>query len=170
MNKILTYVFVMAVGLFFFNQENPAKFDQLIVQPAIDLKARIFNFSYTEKKEQFEAEKLKIMNKYSSLLEKYREPLAFLENEKKELSMIVDPDLTIQEKIEKIDEKIREKKAEYLQKKAEIEKQINDLENRYKEIKASIKNFQESIQKIREGVQQGQESIGSFTDAVNLDL
>jgi chromosome segregation ATPase len=169
MNKFLGYAFIIAIGLFFFNQENPEKFQKFITQPAMNLKAVISNFSYTDKKEQFEIEKQKIIDQYLNITEKYRGPINALEKEKDEYSMILDPDLTIREKIDKIDEKIREKKAEYLQKKAEIEKQINDLENRYKEIKASIQNFQESIQKIHEGLQQGQDSINGFSNALNPD-
>ena len=168
MNRILISVFIVVVGLFIFNHKNPAKFQQMITQPVVDLKNKVSGISYNEGKKQFDAERIRIMDKYSNLLDKYKEPLNSLEFEKEKLTLITNPDFSIKEKITAINEKIREKKEEYLAKKAEIEQQVNDLEQRYQEIKDSIKNFQNSIQKIKEGIQQGQESIDSFSNALNL--
>lgn len=167
MNKILGYTFVIAVGLFIFNQKNPAKFEQLVTNPVLDLKEALSNFSYEDKKKQFEQKKQVIIDRYLSLKEKYQEPLDKLISEREELSNITNPDLTINEKIGKINEQIEAKKAEYLAKKAEIEGQISDLEKRYNNIRESIQKFQKSIQKIREGINQGQESIDNFSNALN---
>jgi uncharacterized phage infection (PIP) family protein YhgE len=169
MNKFLGFAFVIIVGLFVFQQKNPAKFEQFVTNPAMDLKTTISNFSYADKKEQFFAEKSRIEKRYLSLRNKYQEPLDKLISEREELATIVNPDLTVSEKLAKINKQIADKKEEYLAKKAEIEKQIGDLEKRYNDLKDSIQKFQKSIEKIREGIEQGQESIDQFSGALSLE-
>jgi len=160
---------MIVVGLFIFQQKNPAKFQQLVAKPALDLKNAISNFSYSDKKEKFLAEKEKIKNRYLALETEYQESVDELVSERQELQTVVDPNLTISEKLAKINEQIAAKKKEYLAKKAEIEQQISDLEKRYNDFKDSIQKFQDSIQKIRDGIRQGQESIDDFSGALGVE-
>ena len=116
MNKFLGYAFIITVGLFVFYNQNPAKFEQFVTNPAMDLKTAISSFSYEDKKAQFLTEKSKIEERYLSLKNTYQEPLAKLISEQEELATIVNPDLTISEKLAKINEQIIDKKEEYLTK------------------------------------------------------
>ncbi len=168
MNKFLGIAFVVVVGLFIFQQKNPAKFRQMVVQPITDLKIKLANFSYSQKEKQFLTEKERIEDRYLTFKKEYQEPLEKLISEREEIQTIANPDLSIKEKLAKINQQITSKKSEFLVKKTEIEQQINSLEKRYNDLKLSIQKFQESIQKIREGIQQGQESINNFSQALDF--
>ena len=169
MNKILSVVIVVMIGLFIFYQKDSKKFTELFISPFFEVEMHeevaIEESNHKEKRQQYEEEKAKLLGTYSEFVEE-KEKLESLKKEKENLSGFDMLDLSIKKKIELINSKINEKKEEYFKKKEEIENKISDLEERYLKVKKSVNDMQESVEKIKAGIKEGQESIDNFSEAV----